>query len=118
MHYKTTLHPYFVLLIACTVLLSLTLKGTISAEAQHPDSLTANEIINRMADEYAKSKSYSDSGVVKTVFIRTDSRRTVDKPFTTAFIRPDRFRFEYREKKHGNREFRFIVYREGKDVPI
>jgi hypothetical protein len=56
--------------MAFTVLLSLTLQRAVSAEALHPDSLTAKEIIKRLAEEYAKSKSYSDSGVVKTVFIR------------------------------------------------
>lgn len=34
----------------------------------------------------------------------------------TAFIRPDHFRFEFKEKIQGNRERRFIIYRKGKDV--
>jgi len=48
---------------------------------------------------------------VKTVFIRTDRKRTVEKPFTTAFVRPDRFRFEYEYK-----ERRYILWRKGNDV--
>ena len=116
MYYKTTSHRHFVLSVAFTALLSLMLQRTVSAEALHPDGLTAKEIIERMAEVYADSKSYTDSAVVKTVFIRSESRRTVEKPFTTAFIRPDQFRFEFKEKIQGNRERRFIIYRKAKDV--
>jgi hypothetical protein len=92
------------------------LHKTVAAEALHSDGLTAKEIIKLMKEEYAMSTSYSDSGVVRIVFIRSDGRRTVEKPFTTAFIRPDRFRFEYKEKTHGNRVHRFIVCLEGKNL--
>ena len=116
MYHMITYDRAFAFLIMFTLLLSFALPGTAASEELHPDGLTAKDIIQRMAEAYAKSRSYSDSGVVKTVFISTDSRRTTEKPFTTAFIRPDRFRFEFREKKHGNREYRYIVYRDGKDV--
>jgi len=105
-----------VLLIALAVLLALPLQRTVLAEELDQDRLSAKDIIERMTEEYAKSRAYSNSGVVKIVFVDSDGKRTVEKPFTTAFIRSDRFRFEYREKKRGNRESRFIVYRKGKDV--
>jgi Predicted periplasmic protein (DUF2092) len=97
----------FVLLTACGGLLAMLLQTQATA-----DDLTAKQIVERMAKEYAQCKSYRDSGVVKTVFIGTDRQRTVEKPFTTAFVRPDRFRFEYKDDK----ERRYIVWRDGKDV--
>jgi outer membrane lipoprotein-sorting protein len=90
---------------------------TASAEKPHQSDLTVNEIIKLMREEYSMTKSYSDSGVVKIIIISSKGRKTVvKKPFNTAFIRPDRFRFEYREKTQFNREHRFIVYLKGKKL--
>ena len=116
MYHKNSHHRHFVLLAASSVLLVFALLRQATAEEPSLDSLTAKQIVKRMAEEYAKCKSYQDLGVVKTVFIHPDLKRTVEKPFTTAFVRPDRFRFEYREIKRANREYRYIVYCNGKDI--
>lgn len=87
-----------------------------AAEEPEPDVLTAEQILDRMAKAYATCKSYHDSGVVKTIFIKTGGNLTVEKPFTTAFVRPDRFRFEYKEQKGGGQEYRYIVWRKDKEV--
>ncbi len=86
------------------------------ADQPKQNALTARQILRRMARTYAECKSYRDSGVVKTIFIQADGKRTVEKPFTTAFVRPDRFRFEYKQKKNNNRTYRYIVWRKGKEV--
>ena len=96
---------------ACSGLLATLLQTQAMAEEPKPDKFTAKQIVERIAEEYAKCKSYRDSGVVKTIFIRTDRKRTVEKPFTTAFVRPDRFRFEYKDKGR-----RYIVWCKGNDV--
>ena len=70
-------------------------------------------IIARMARVYAGCKSYRDSGVVTTVFFEDRGKRTVEKPFTTAFVRPDRFRFEFRDTM-GTRQTRYIIWSAGK----
>jgi len=116
MSFQIKSYRYFLFSIATAVLLSFTLQKTVAVEVLHTDNLTAKEIIRHMEKVYATSKSYSDSGVVKTVFIHADGTRTVEKPFTTAFIRPDHFRFEFKEKKQDNREQRFIISRKGKDL--
>src|SRR5207249_4186630 len=83
---------------------SMRLSATIAfawaiACAAPQDSGTADEIFAYMVQSYRNCTSYSDSGVVKTIFIMTNGRtRTVEQPFTTAFVRPDRFRFEFQEK--------------------
>jgi outer membrane lipoprotein-sorting protein len=84
-----------------------------SGRANEPaaGALTAQQILERMAAAYASCTSYRDSGVVKTTFVESSRRRTVEKLFRTAFVRPDRFRFEYRENQD-----RYIVCREGDTV--
>jgi len=83
---------------------------------QRPDDPKARQIINRMTKTYAECKSYRDSGVVTTVFFEKSGERTVEKSFTTAFVRPDRFRFEYKEQKTGDQQSRYIVWSNGKEV--
>lgn len=104
------------LILAFAGLFFATPQTVVSGATKHSDNLTATDIVQRMQKVYANSRSYSDSGVVWTVFIYPDRKRTVEKPFTTAFIRPDQFRFEYREKKPLFGERRFIIFRKGKDL--
>jgi hypothetical protein len=89
----------------------LLMAGARLAAADEPkqDALTAKQVLDRMAKVYAGCKSYRDSGLVKTVFVQVDGKHTVEKPFTTAFICPDRFRFEYKWKDGDRPEARYIV---------
>ena len=89
-------------------------KKPVGDETQN--ALTAKQILGRMAKAYATCKSYRDSGTVKTDFIEANGTRTVELPFTTAFVRPDRFRFEYRDKQVDNEEICYVVWRRGKNV--
>lgn len=85
--------------------------------------LTALEIIEKMRDVYSTCSSYRDEGQVETVFVYDDDRtRNVVKNFETAFVRPDRFFFEYTERdvvEFGGREYvdddRYVIwlYEEG-----
>jgi len=68
-----------------------------------------------MVKAYASCKSYRDTGMVKTLFILPDGNRITEKPFTTAFVRPSRFRFEYKERRE-NQEYRYLIWANGKDV--
>ena len=85
--------------------------------AQVSESLTlqAHEVLNRMAKTYANCKSYRDSGVVKSVLILpVNGKQITEKPFTTAFVRPDRFRFEFKAMEFGGE--RYLVWQGGNDV--
>jgi hypothetical protein len=54
--------------------------------------LSAEQILDQMVKVYAECKSYRDSG---TVDVRSAPRKAdINGTFTTAFIRPDQFRFE------------------------
>ena len=88
----------------------------VSAGESKQDTLTAKKVVERMVKTYASCKTYRDSGIVRTVFIQAGRDRTEEKPFSTAFVRPDRFRFEYKEKKRDKKEYRYIIWRKGKDV--
>lgn len=93
----------------------MALAAGLNADAASVRGMTAEEILGRMAAVYASCKSYRDTGVVKTVYISKRSHAT-EKPFSTAFVRPDRFRFEYRERRKGQREDRYIIWSRGGKV--
>lgn len=79
-------------------------SGVYVCSAKEPASkpaetkITAKQIIAKMAKVYKTCKSYSDSGAVKTIFYdyKGNITNSSNKPFKTAFIRPDQFRFEYK----------------------
>jgi hypothetical protein len=64
----------------------------------------ASALVSRAAEAYASLPTYSDEGEDATVFITGKmpwNRHTSKKRFKTAFIRPSRFFFEYREVGFG-----------------
>jgi hypothetical protein len=92
------------------------LVSLLGLQRSAPRELDARQILERTARVYAECKTYRDSGVVKTLFLQDSRNRTVVKPFTTAFVRPDRFRFEFRDRR-GEEEFdRYLVWSEKQDV--
>lgn len=103
-------------LFAFAASLALITQSIAADSSVGRDSLTAADIIERMKHAYAGTHSYFDTGMVKEVFIDANGERIVKKPFTTAFVRPDRFRYEFREKSPYLTERRFVIYRNGGEV--
>jgi outer membrane lipoprotein-sorting protein len=101
-------------LLICGATIALLAQSRAAADEPKPDDPSPKQILDRMVKAYAGCKTYRDSGVVKTVFVQNTGNRTVEKPFSTAFVRPDRFRFEYKET--GNQKSRYIIWSNGKDV--
>jgi outer membrane lipoprotein-sorting protein len=90
--------------------------GSTPRERVPAGELTAAQVLDRVARTYASCESYRDSGVVKTALTESGGRRwTEEKPFKTAFVRPDRFRFEYTEESFG-RQVCYIICADGKKV--
>lgn len=87
-----------------------------TGEEPKKEELSAEEIVVRMAKTYAECKSYQDTGVVQTVFIHPNNRRTDRKPFATAYLAQDRFRFVYKAIQAGGDESQYIIWRQGADV--
>src|SRR5690348_1665880 len=87
-----------------------------SSMARNANSLedpTAADVLAKMAAVYAGCGTCRDRGIVQITFLSADGKRTTELPFTTAFVRPDRFRFEYQEQVPQRR---YIVWARGKDV--
>ncbi len=119
--FQTTIVPSGLI---CFFAIATLISSNGVAGVLKPESLTAGQILTSMADTYKSCKSYSDSGIVKTTYKKADGNKTDEKPFTTAFIRPDRFRFEFRDRFEFmavniqviSRENHYIVWRQGKEV--
>jgi outer membrane lipoprotein-sorting protein len=76
-----------------------------ASSAQQPQgvaSLTDSQIVELAERAYARCDSYRDSGVVTTTFVSEDRQWTAEIPFTTAFLRPDRLRLEFKDKSLGD----------------
>jgi outer membrane lipoprotein-sorting protein len=76
---------------------------------------TAETILAQMKQTYASCETYQDTGVVTTTFIQSSGNWIDEKPFLTAFVRPDRFRFEHKETQ-SSVEYRYIIWRNGAEV--
>jgi hypothetical protein len=79
-------------------------------------NVAAQQIIDRSIAVYANCNSYVDEGEVKTIFYQSNGSRTVIKPFTTAFVRPSDFRFEYQELRNQAVWSRYIIWQDAEGV--
>jgi hypothetical protein len=77
------------------------------------EALDARDLLRRMARAYRECHSYRDTGTVRTVFGSKSGSWTEDRPFRTAFVRPERFRFEFTDRSK-----RYIIWRNGADIRI
>lgn len=81
--------------------------------------MTAEDVIAALKTAYASCHTYADTGCVRTVFLNPDgsTKFVSTKPFETAFVRPDRFRFEFSSHHPGLTEYsRYIIAVNGPDV--
>jgi len=79
--------------------------------------LTAQEVIDRVATAYATCGTYRDTGCVRVVTQSGGVETLSERPFSTAFVRPDRFRFAFTsESVAGKPDLRYVICREGKAV--
>jgi len=108
----------FARLCCFAVVVTLLAQPAGAENSPERDSLAATDIIKRMKSAYADSRSYFDTGMVKEVFIDASGERIVEKPFTTAFVRPDRFRYEFRETPKFQSERRFVIHKNGKELRV
>src|SRR5436309_3249582 len=100
MYWPSKLTRRLFLFLTGGLLAKVGLAGTGPVEAEE-EPLSAAEILQRMAQTYAACNSYQDSGSVVTVFRSRGGERTTTRPITTAFVRPDRFRFEFQDSLDG-----------------
>ncbi len=78
---------------------------------RHPD---ANALVERLQSLYGSCKAYSDRGQVTSILPREEGDQLIHyQTFSTAFVRPDKFRFEFRDRFPEGQFGRYVVWREG-----
>jgi hypothetical protein len=79
-----------------------TSRAPVASESSPPttpsEDLTAEQIANRVRRIYETCRSYRDEGVVTTNTYTDEGRYTDKQPFFTVYVRPDRFRYEFRDR--------------------
>lgn len=96
--------------LSCLAVVGVT--SVVKADEPRRDAFTAKEILDKVAKTYAELKTYRDSGEVTQVFMMEgQENRIVVKPFKTAFVRPERFRFEYSDASPNGQENVYIICR-------
>jgi hypothetical protein len=81
--------------------------------------MSPEQLLEAMAEVYATCSTYRDAGRVTTRFHSPDCHQPGEsvRPFTTAFCRPNRFRFEYRDRFDVEDEWhRYVVWSDGPAV--
>lgn len=88
----------------------------LELRAEQPE-LSAHQVIEKMGEVYRKCSSYQDSGTVQKIPVKSSNKQVVRKIFKTYFIRPDLFRFEWREKIPPKQEMSlYVVWCKGKET--
>jgi len=70
------------------------------------------EILLHLAHRYSQCSSYKDVGSVTTTCSGPGLSFIRRKWFTTAFVRPDRFRFEFRDVEGPGPQLRYVIWAE------
>ncbi len=93
------------------MILVVAMAALAGCETESIEAREAVRLIERVRQAYAECGSYRDQGKVVTVFHTERGERTTEKPFSTRFVRPDRFRFEFRSRHHETSPWsRYIVH--------
>lgn len=91
----------------------VTILALASVTYAKPQSPMSAEIINRMAEVYASCRTYADEGdaAMGLEGMRFSAFRR--QPFSTAFIRPSRFRFDLGLREGKQESDRYIAWKDG-----
>jgi VWFA-related protein len=96
-----------------TVMALLVLAVAQQSVAQTSSPITVTEILARASSVYSSCRSYSDEGEVSIrINAGFGSPRPMVQHFSTAFVRPDAFRFEFRAGVTSH-ELHFIAWKSG-----
>lgn len=99
--------------LCVTLTLFLALLFTVSATAQQTNPpTTAQQVVEQMFSGYASYKTYLDTGEVRTAYLENERRRTVALPFSTAFVRPSSFRYEFRSRRGELEWDQYVIWKE------
>jgi outer membrane lipoprotein-sorting protein len=106
---------YVLFVMRSVLLFSIVFNLAGCGKESSSSGLSAETFLAQMRQTYASCQTYQDTGVVTTTFSQSSGNWIDEKPFLTAFVRPDRFRFEYKEMP-SSVEYRYIIWRNGAEV--
>jgi len=89
----------------------LTLANLTYAKPQSP--MSAQEIVDRMAEVYTSCRTYADEGDVTMGLEGMRFSELRRQPFSTAFVRPSRFRFDLGSREGKQESDRYIAWKDG-----
>ena len=110
---KKLLPLTFALCVMTLAMVALAQEGSTRGDEA---TLAPETILLKMARVYRNCRSYRDSGEVRTTLLTDGGRAGSDRPFSTAFVRPDRFRFQFTDPGLGERSSAYIVWTDGGEV--
>ena len=107
--------------LAAATLMLASVVSSCSTRPLDPATLDAAGILESMAATYGAASSYLDSGQVEEVVQTQGMTITTGRPFSIAFVRPDRFRFQFTDPNgmrldSGRNSNVAIVWRDGDAV--
>ena len=76
--------------------------------AQKTEPLSGKQILDKMVSVYASCSSYADKGEAR---LAAESGFDRVRPFTTAFVRPSKFRFEFQDNGDS-----YVVFQDGASI--
>ena len=85
-------------------------KGWRNPEPVNDQSFDARAILGKTALVYRLSKSYVDTGTVRTAYTMKTGERIGETHFKTAYVAPSNFRFESRMDDFGSIEVGYIAW--------
>jgi hypothetical protein len=68
------------------------------------------EMLRHFARRYRQCSSYEDAGTVATTYSDPGVRFIKRRRFATAFVRPDRFRFEFQDVEGPEPRLRYVIW--------
>lgn len=87
-----------------------------SIASSNSNNPSPQDIINKMIAVYTNCSSYMDEGQVSILFKEKYGNRTAITPFSTAFVRPSEFRFEFKSRRGENEWDNYIISMKGNDI--
>lgn len=100
------------------ILVAMAFSALAGAESRREMHLAvgakANELIASVAEVYRSAKSYRDTGAITAFDADGESERD-HVTFKTAYVRPGRFRFEWREPWPIDGTVRRVVWSDGRE---
>jgi hypothetical protein len=106
---------------ALLVPLGMALLLSCSAQEILPDEATSEspssmEVLSKVGEVYRNLTAYRDEGTAVTKFERTVAAHATERHFTTAYLSPGQFRFEFTEARVAQGSSQYVVWKNGEEV--